>query len=103
VTRLGDYAFDHCGGLTNLAFLLGVTNISGYRPFFYCSKLTTLTLPDGLLSIGSGAFENCSSLTNFTLPETRSRPQNSCDQSSHARNHKTPNEHFVYNSDHLPA
>jgi hypothetical protein len=33
-----------------------------------CTRLESVTLPDGLLSIGDGAFERCTSLTNVIIP-----------------------------------
>ena len=41
----------------------------GERAFYGCDSLTSITLPDGLESIGEGAFESCSSLTSITLPD----------------------------------
>ena len=35
--------------------------------FFQCSKLTDITLPDSLTSIGSEAFRDCNALTNITF------------------------------------
>ena len=46
----------------------GVTSIGG-GAFSYCSSLNSVTLPEGLTSIGSSAFSGCSSLTSVTLPE----------------------------------
>ena len=44
-----------------------VTSI-GYRAFYYCSGLTSVTLPDSVTSIGNDAFAYCSGLTSMTLP-----------------------------------
>lgn len=41
-----------------------VTSI-GERVFYYCSKLTTIDIPDSVTSIGSRAFYECSYLTNI--------------------------------------
>lgn len=38
--------------------------------FSGCAHLTDAVLPDGLLSVGSGAFKNCSALANIILPGT---------------------------------
>ncbi|MBE6958151.1 MAG: leucine-rich repeat domain-containing protein [Ruminococcaceae bacterium] len=45
-----------------------VTSI-GYRAFYYCSRLTSITIPDSVTSIGSSAFEDCS-LTSITIPNS---------------------------------
>ena len=46
----------------------GVTSIGSYA-FQYCGSLTNITIPEGVTSIGLCAFENCSRLTSITLPE----------------------------------
>ena len=45
----------------------GVTSIHSYA-FDNCDKLTTVTLPEGLTSIGSSAFCDCTNLTSMTIP-----------------------------------
>ena len=37
--------------------------------FYGCSSLSSITLPEGITSIGVGAFDGCSSLSSITLPE----------------------------------
>ncbi len=44
-----------------------VTSI-GDRAFYYCDRLTSVTIPDGVISIGESAFEGCSSLRIALLP-----------------------------------
>ena len=36
--------------------------------FFYCYKVTSFQLPDGIKSIGQDAFYDCEGLTSFTIP-----------------------------------
>jgi hypothetical protein len=38
--------------------------------FYGCSKLMSVTIPEGVISISGGAFEKCSSLTDITIPES---------------------------------
>ncbi|MCH5209250.1 MAG: leucine-rich repeat protein [Oscillospiraceae bacterium] len=38
--------------------------------FFNCTGLTSVNIPDGVVSIGLSAFENCQSLTNAEIPES---------------------------------
>ena len=46
----------------------GVTSIGDYV-FADCTNLTSITIPEGVTSIGDWAFENCSSLTAITVAE----------------------------------
>ena len=46
----------------------GVTSIGSYA-FYGCSGLTSIELPEGLTSIGDYAFRDCSGLTSIELPE----------------------------------
>jgi hypothetical protein len=67
VTRLGDYAFYTCAGLTNVTIPASVTNI-GFGSFDLCTSLTNVTMSNGVLNIGSTAFAGCIGLTNLTIP-----------------------------------
>ena len=58
-------AFDNCKGLTSITIPNGVTSI-GNRAFSGCS-LTVITIPNGVTSIGNYAFSSCNSLTSVTI------------------------------------
>ncbi|MCR5413471.1 MAG: leucine-rich repeat domain-containing protein, partial [Kiritimatiellae bacterium] len=45
-----------------------VTSI-GECAFFYCSGLTSVTIPDSVTSIGDGAFSGCSGLTSVYITD----------------------------------
>jgi hypothetical protein len=45
---------------------LPVTSIGGYA-FYYCTSLTSVTIPNSVTSIGSYAFCDCSSLSSVTI------------------------------------
>ena len=47
----------------------GITSIGDYA-FVYCSGMTELTLPSSVTSIGRNAFYGCSGLTKLTLPNS---------------------------------
>ena len=62
--EIGEYAFAYCSGLTSLTLPDGITSI-GISAFSGCSRLTSLTLPAGITSIGEFAFSYCSGLTSI--------------------------------------
>ena len=67
VTSLSNQAFFECS-LTSITIPEGVTSI-GKQAFQSCSRLTSIKIPESVTSIGAGAFQSCSSLTSITLPE----------------------------------
>ena len=92
VTRIGDYAFMDCTGLTSVTIGNNVTSI-GYDAFRSCTSLISINIPDsvtsiesfafnyctrlesvtigtGVISIGFEAFYNCTSLTSITIPNS---------------------------------
>ena len=62
--RLNKGAFSDCSGLTSVTIPDGVTSI-GNGVFSGCSGLTSITIPDSVTSIGSYAFYNCIWLTRI--------------------------------------
>ncbi len=67
--KIYNYAFYNCGGLTSVTIGNGVTSIGNYA-FEGCSGLTSVTIPDSVTSIGKSAFYNCSGLTSVTIPDS---------------------------------
>ncbi len=65
--KIYNYAFYNCSGLTSVTIGNGVTSIGNYA-FSGCSGLTSVTIPDRVTSIGSSAFSGCNSLASITLP-----------------------------------
>ena len=68
VTRIGDYAFGWCDGLTSVTLGNSVTRI-GDAAFLSCSSLTSITIPNSVTSIGDRVF-GYSGLTSITIPNS---------------------------------
>ena len=69
VTRIGEYAFHSCNGLTSIEIPNSVTSI-GYWAFYSCSGLTSITIGEGVTSIGYKAFAYCRGLTSIYIPNS---------------------------------
>ncbi len=61
VTKIGEFAFRGCSGLTSITLPDSVTSI-GNSAFKDCSRLTSITMPDGVTDIGDDAFYGCNKL-----------------------------------------
>lgn len=68
VTKIAD-AFFYCSKLTSISLPAGLKEIDDYA-FTYCSGLTSISLPSGLERIGKCAFAHCSGLTEIILPDS---------------------------------
>ena len=69
VTKIGDWAFIDCIGLTNVTIPDSVTEIGEYA-FCECRNLTSVIIPDSVTEIGEDAFSGCHSLTSVTIPNS---------------------------------
>ena len=68
VTRIGDWAFSDCDGLTGITIPNSVTRIGDWA-FSDCDGLTGVTIPNSVTSIGEYAFFLCNSLTSITVDQ----------------------------------
>lgn len=64
VTRIEDYAFSGCSGLTSIEIPTSVNMIERYV-FEGCNQLTSITIPSSVTSIEEGVFKDCSGLTEI--------------------------------------
>ena len=68
VIEIGSHAF--LGLVVSSVYIPnGVTTI-GHGAFANCTSLTSITIPNSVTSIGNYAFDNCTSLTSITLPNS---------------------------------
>ena len=67
--KIGYRAFISCSALTSITIPEGVTSI-GDDAFAWCDALTSITLPESLTSIGDEAFFSCDALTSITSKNT---------------------------------
>ena len=66
VTSIGESAFNH-SKLTTITIPNTVTSIGEYA-FAYCQKLTSVAIGSGVKTIHMAAFNNCSALSTITIP-----------------------------------
>ena len=62
-------AFQDCTSLESISLPDGLTTI-GWCAFEGCTGLESINLPDGLTTIGYAAFYECTSLKSITLPDS---------------------------------
>ena len=68
VSSIGFKAFLGCSSLTSVTIPDCVISIREYA-FSGCSGLTSMTIPGNVTTIGNEAFNGCSSLTSITIPD----------------------------------
>ena len=66
---IGEYAFSGCLDLTSLIIPNSVISIDALA-FYGCSGLTSITFPNSVTSIGEGAFDHCSGLSSIIIPNS---------------------------------
>ena len=69
VTSIGWGAFQLCSGITSITIPNSVISIED-GAFQNCSGLTSITIPSSVTSIANSAFWNCSGLTSITIPSS---------------------------------
>ena len=69
VTKIGSSAFYYCKKISNITIPEGVTVI-GSSAFEECSNLSSIMIPGRVTKIGSQAFYRCENLSSITIPES---------------------------------
>ena len=67
ITTIRSYAFSHCTSLTSVTIPDSVISIGSYA-FSDCIFLKSVTIPDSVTSIESNTFSGCTRLTSVTIP-----------------------------------
>ena len=96
VVRIGHNAFQGNQEITSVIIPRGVTEIG--HAFDFCLRLTSVTLPDGLLWIDAYAFNDCEALININIPDSVTTIGN--DAFTDCRNLSVQNEGGVHYIDH---
>ena len=68
VKTIGDYAFFYCSWLTSITIPDSVTSINDYT-FCCCVGLTSISIPNSVTSIGDSAFKSCNGLASITVAQ----------------------------------
>lgn len=66
---IAEHAFEGCEGLTSVEIPNSVISIGDYA-FWECSGLTSVTIGNGVTSIGDYAFDGCEGLTSIEIPNS---------------------------------
>jgi len=69
VLYIGNYLIRANSGISGDLTLKSTTTLISNDAFSYCTNLTGITIPEGVIGIGSYAFSNCSNLTDISLSE----------------------------------
>ena len=69
VTTIGNWVFNACFKITNVALPNTITSIGNYA-FSSCTKLPKIKIPYGVMTIGERAFSGCKSITQLTIPDS---------------------------------
>ena len=69
VTVIDSYAFEQCSNITSVTIPDCVISI-GAGAFYKCKNLTAVTIGGSVIKIGDGAFDECDSLESVTIPNS---------------------------------
>ena len=68
VSRIAKFAFQHCTELSSVVIPQGIITID-VNAFYGCSNLVSVYIPSSVTSIGTSAFLDCFKLTEIVIPD----------------------------------
>lgn len=101
-TKIGEYAFSGCDGITSVMIGNSVTSI-GYQAFYGCDSLTSVVIGDSVTSIRYQAFYGCDSLTTIYYSGTAEDWDNILISSGNSLLNDATRYYYVENESDLPA
>lgn len=66
---IGNSAFSRCSGISTITIPEGTVSI-GESAFAQCTNLKTVIIHEGLVAIESSTFQECTNLTSIVLPKS---------------------------------
>ena len=72
VTKIGEFAFNNCTGLSSITIPNSVTEI-GTKAFRNCSNLNSINIPESVTEIGNNVFKLCKQLTSINVNSNNSK------------------------------
>ena len=73
VTSIGVWAFYYCSGLTSVTIPNSVTSIDVYA-FYGCTGLTSVVIPNSVTELGNDVFKSCTNLIRSAYPDNLKNP-----------------------------
>lgn len=69
VTYIGERAFEYCQKITSVVIPNTVVSIGDFA-FYHCDKITSVQIPSSVTSIGAYSFIECSKLSSIIIPSS---------------------------------
>ena len=70
VLYIGNYLIQAKDTISGAYMIKGGTRVIAEDAFSYCENLTSVTIPESVITICDGAFDSCSKLTSIAIPDS---------------------------------